>query len=83
MDHPLHELRGKVSPFKVFPFSLQQILAMFVTNIVPIGMVTAAASPSLSPGEILVIVQNAMIAAGIATLIQATPVCKIGSGPCL
>ena len=80
MDHPLHELRGKVSPFKVFPFSLQQILAMFVTNIVPIGMVTAAASPSLSPGEILVIVQNAMIAAGIATLIQATPVWKIGSG---
>ena len=80
MGHPLHELRGKVSPFKVFPFSLQQILAMFVTNIVPIGMVTAAASPSLSPGEILVIVQNAMIAAGIATLIQATPVWKIGSG---
>ena len=77
---PLHELKGKVSPLRALPFSLQQILAMFVTNIVPIGIVAAAASPSLSPNEVLVLVQNAMIAAGIATFIQATPVWKLGSG---
>ena len=77
---PLHELKGKVSPLRALPFSLQQILAMFVTNIVPIGIVAAAASPALSPKEILVLVQNAMIAAGIATFIQATPVWKLGSG---
>ena len=78
--NPLHELKGKVSTLKVLPFSLQQILAMFVTNIVPIAVVTAAASPSLSQNEVLVLVQNAMVAAGIATLIQCTPIWKLGSG---
>ena len=45
-QHPLGELNGKVSPVKVFPYSLQQILAMFVTNLVPIGIVAAAAVPA-------------------------------------
>ena len=79
-SNPLCELKGRVNPLKALPFSLQQILAMFVTNIVPIGIVAAAASPALSQGEILVLVQNAMIAAGIATFIQSTPIWKLGSG---
>ena len=78
--NPLFELRGRISPLKVFPFSLQQILAMFVTNVIPIGIVAAAANPTLSQSETLVLVQNAMIAAGIATFIQSTPVWKLGSG---
>ena len=77
---PLHELKGKVHPFRVLPYSLQQILAMFVTNIVPIGIVTAAVAPPLPQETVLMLVQNAMIAAGIATLIQATPIWKLGSG---
>ena len=44
---PLQELNGKVSLLRVVPFSLQQILAMFVTNLVPITVVTAAASPKI------------------------------------
>ena len=79
-SNPLHELKGRVSPLKALPFSLQHILAMFVTNIVPIGIVTAAAVPAMAPDEILALVQNAMIAAGIATFIQVTPVWKLGSG---
>lgn len=79
-SNPLRELKDRISPFKALPFSLQQILAMFVTNIVPIGIVAAAASPALSQSEILVLVQNAMIAAGIATFIQSTPIWKLGSG---
>ena len=39
----LNKLTGKVSLLQVLPFSLQQILAMFVTNMVPIGLVAAAA----------------------------------------
>ena len=78
--NPLFELRGRISPLKVFPFSLQQILAMFVTNVIPIGIVAAAANPTLSQSETLVLMQNAMIAAGIATFIQSTPVWKLGSG---
>ena len=78
--NPLHELNGRVSLFRVVPFSLQQILAMFVTNLVPIGIITAAVTPSMAPGGIMVLVQNAMIAAGIATFIQSTPVWRLGSG---
>ena len=47
-NNALHELDGKVSLIKILPFSLQQILAMFVTNVVPIGIVVAAANPVLS-----------------------------------
>lgn len=78
--HPLRELTGKVRPLQVVPFSLQQILAMFVTNLVPITVVAAAANPAMPPEMILVLVQNAMIAAGIATFLQATPIWKFGSG---
>ncbi len=79
-NNSFRELKGRISPLKALPFSLQQILAMFVTNIVPIGIVAAAASPALSQRETLVLVQNAMIAAGIATFIQSTPIWKLGSG---
>jgi NCS2 family nucleobase:cation symporter-2 len=79
-QHPLRELNGKVSPVKVFPYSLQQILAMFVNNLVPIGIITAAVSPELPQEMILVLIQNAMLAAGIATFVQATPFWRLGSG---
>ena len=79
-NNPLRELKGKVNPIKVLPFSLQQILAMFVTNLVPIGVVAVAAVPALSETAVVMLVQNAMIAAGIATFLQATPVWRLGSG---
>lgn len=79
-NHPLRQLTGKVSLLKVVPFSLQQILAMFVTNLVPIGIITAAAVPSLPQQMSMMLVQNAMIAAGIATFLQATPIWRFGSG---
>ena len=41
----------------VLPFSLQQILAMFVTNMVPIGIIAAAASPALTEAEIFRLMQ--------------------------
>lgn len=75
---PLYELDGRVKPWKLLPFSVQHILAMFVTNLVPIGIVAATAD--MSGSEILVLVQNAMIVAGIATFIQCTPIGRVGSG---
>ena len=80
MEDNLHRLTGKTGVMKVLPFSLQQVLAMFVTNMVPIFLIGGAARPELSTGEIMMLIQNAMFAAGIATIIQATPVWKIGSG---
>ena len=76
----LYTLEGNPGLGMVLPFSLQQILAMFVTNLVPIGIIAAAASPALTEAEIFRLMQSAMIAAGIATILQATPIGKLGSG---
>ena len=76
----LRSLDGKTSVWEVFPFALQQVLAMLVTNMVPIGLIASAAVPALSEAERLILAQNAMIAAGIATFIQAFPLWRIGSG---
>lgn len=74
------ELDGKVSIVRTIPYALQQILAMFVTNLVPIWTIGVVAQPALSYSQLLSLAQSAMIIAGIATFIQATPVWKIGAG---
>ena len=74
----LNKLTGKVSLGKAFPFAVQQVLAMFVANLVPIVLVCSAAG--MSGDQILTFSQNAMIIAGIATFIQSTPFGVIGSG---
>ena len=74
------ELDGKVNIVRTIPYALQQILAMFVTNLVPIWTIGAVAQPALSYSQLLSLAQSAMIIAGIATFIQATPVWKIGAG---
>ena len=76
----LYTLDGNPGFLRLLPYSFQQILAMFVSNMVPVGIVGAAASPSLTQSELLNLLQCAMIAAGIATFIQATPIWKLGSG---
>lgn len=80
LQSALYALEGNPGLRMVLPFSLQQILAMFVTNMVPIGIIAAAAVPALTEAEIFRLMQSAMIAAGIATILQATPVWKLGSG---
>ena len=76
----LFRLEGRVPLGKAIPFGLQHILAMFVSNLAPITLIAAAAQPALAQAEIAVLLQNAMIAAGIATLIQLYPLWKVGSG---
>ncbi len=80
MDHNLYRLTGKTDIREVLPFSIQQVLAMFVTNMVPIFLICSAAKPEMEVEEILSLVQSAMLAAGIASFIQATPIWKLGSG---
>ena len=79
-ENNLRSLSGKVSPLKAAPYALQQILAMFVTNLVPIWTLTAAARDAITPEQVSMLQQNAMLIAGIATFIQCTPIWKIGSG---
>ena len=43
----LYTLEGNPGFWRALPYSVQQILAMFVTNLVPIGIVAAALSAVL------------------------------------
>lgn len=75
---PIYELDGRVSLGKAVPFGLQHILAMFVANIAPILIVAGVIKMPVEQSGILV--QSAMLVAGIGTLIQLYPVWRIGSG---
>lgn len=74
----LYHLDGKLSVRQAVPFGLQHILAMFVANIAPIFIVAGASG--LSSKDTAMLIQSAMIIAGIGTLIQLFPLRKIGSG---
>lgn len=74
----IYSLEGRVPVAKAIPFGLQHILAMFVANIAPILIVAGACN--LDDADKTMLVQVAMLIAGIGTLIQLFPVWKIGSG---
>lgn len=75
----IYKLDGRVPIGKAIPFGLQHILAMFVSNLAPITMITGAAKVPVTGAELGMLLQNAMFAAGIATMIQLYPLWKIGS----
>lgn len=74
----IYTLKGRISPAKAIPFGLQHIFAMFVANITPIIIVAGACG--LSDEDTAMIIQSAMIIAGIGTLIQLFPIWRVGSG---
>lgn len=75
----IYKLDGRVPIGKAIPFGLQHILAMFVSNLAPITMIAGAAKVLVTGAELGMLLQNAMFAAGIATMIQLYPLWKIGS----
>ena len=75
----IYKLDGRVPIGKAIPFGLQHILAMFVSNLAPITMIAGAAKVPVTGAELGMLLQNAMCAAGIATMIQLYPLWKIGS----
>lgn len=74
----IYTLTGKVPVAKAIPFGLQHILAMFVANIAPIMIVAGACG--LDAKTMAMVIQSAMLIAGIGTLIQLFPLWKVGSG---
>lgn len=74
----IYTLDGRVPIGKAVPFGLQHILAMFVANIAPIIIVTGACG--LTESQTAMLIQSAMLIAGIGTLIQIFPIWRIGSG---
>ncbi len=73
----IYKLDGRVPILKAVPFGLQHVLAMFVANLTPITIIAAAGG--LSQSDTAVLIQNAMLIAGIATIIQLFPLWIIGS----
>lgn len=74
----IYHLDGRIPVSQAIPFGLQHILAMFVANIAPILIVAGACGLDFKQNAMLI--QGAMIMAGIGTLIQLFPLWKIGSG---
>lgn len=91
MKHPaspsatenLYRLDGRVPVAKAIPFGLQHVLAMFVSNLVPVLIVMSAALVDggwkFTEVEISQILQCAMLASGIGTTIQLYPLWRIGA----
>jgi len=71
----LYTLDGRVPLRKAVPFGLQHVLAMFVSNVTPIIILAGICAGDLTAS----LIQNAMIIAGIGTIIQLYPVWRIGS----
>ena len=70
-SHPKSELEdfdGKISIARAFPYGLQHVLAMFVANLAPIAIIASAAG--FDDATTAMLIQNAMIVAGIGTFIQ-------------
>ncbi len=78
----IYELNGRPPLRQAFPLGLQQLLAMFVGNIVPMLLVSASAG--LPANQATLLLQCSILGAGVATLIQAFPIklgkLQIGSG---
>lgn len=73
----IYDLNAKLNVLTAIPFGLQHILAMFVANITPIIIVAGVCG--LTAQNTAMIIQSAMIIAGIGTLIQLFPLWRIGS----
>ena len=71
----IYTLDGIVPLNKAIPFGLQHILAMFVSNVTPIIILAGICAGDLTA----VLIQNAMIIAGIGTIVQLYPVWRVGS----
>ena len=65
-----YELDGR-PPLKVaIPLGLQHVLAMFVGNLTPLLIITAACGIEAGGDLQVALLQNAMLIAGIVTLVQ-------------
>lgn len=78
----IYKLDGRVPINKAIPFGLQHVLAMFISNITPVILISGVAvynGMKFSAVDIARLVQAAMLIAGLGTMIQLFPVWKIGS----
>ena len=78
----IYRLDGRVPVGKAIPFGLQHVLAMFVANVTPVMLIASVAvynGQAFTAIDTALLIQAAMLMAGIGTLIQLYPVWRIGS----
>ncbi len=71
-----YEFEGRIPLKQAIPMGLQHVLAMFVGNLTPILIITGACGDELLAVQVSLL-QNAMLVAGIVTLVQLFAI-----GPC-
>ncbi len=72
----LGDFYADISIAQGFPYGLQHVLAMFVANLAPISIVAAAAGMDALQSAALI--QNALLMAGLGTIIQLFPLWRVG-----
>lgn len=72
----LGDFYADISVAQGFPYGLQHVLAMFVANLAPISIVAAAAGMDALQSAALI--QNALLMAGLGTIIQLFPLWRVG-----
>ena len=73
----LGQFEAKISLLKGLPYGIQHVLTMFVANLAPIMMICAAAG--FTEVQTTMLIQNALLIAGIGTFIQLYGVWKVGA----
>lgn len=71
-----YEFEGKLPLKQAIPLGLQHVMAMFVGNLTPILIITSACGAELDAVKVSLL-QNAMLVAGLVTLVQLFAI-----GPC-
>ena len=75
-----YEMEGKLPLKQAIALGLQHVLAMFVGNLTPLILITGGTACALNDSALLVtLLQNAMLIAGIVTLIQIFAIGPVGA----
>lgn len=73
-----YQFEGRIPLKQAIPLGLQHVLAMFVGNLTPILIITAACGAGDFASIQVSLLQNAMLIAGIVTLIQLFSIGPVG-----
>ena len=76
-EKELFRIDGKPAFLEALPLAFQHIVAMFVGNVAPILIISRVTK--IDPSVTTILIQCAMLAAGVATFLQIYPI-KLFSG---
>ena len=73
-----YDLDGKLPLKTAIPLGLQHVLVMFAGNLTPILLITGACGIAAGSPDQVAILQNAMLVAGLVTLVQLFAIGPVG-----